>query len=173
MTTPDEEQQSVLAEFEKNRQDFEEAVRRAPDAALRYLPEGEDYALGGLVVHVTQSLRHYKNVLDAIQAADWQAIDAPPSQTTEEDATLIRAGFGGEMRAAVLDEMRAAHTALVDAVRRAGAQSFQRDVPVTYSSDGEPFLTSPALIVGWVDDHYQEHTEQVTQLVSAWAGTTR
>jgi len=60
-----------LAEFDAARLEFEEAVRAAPDAALRFKPEGEDYALGGLVVHVAQVLRRYATVVDTIRAADW------------------------------------------------------------------------------------------------------
>jgi DinB family protein len=168
-----DDQQAVLADFDNNRVAFEEAVRRAPDAALRYRPAGDDYALGGLVVHVAQSLRHYANVLAAIRAADWQALSAPPFPSSDEDAALIRDGFGGEARAAVLGEMRSAHAALVDAVEGAGADAFRREVAVTYSSGSEPFATSPALIVGWVNDHYKEHIAQVTELVSAWADATR
>jgi hypothetical protein len=167
------DQQAVLADFDQNRLAFEEAVRRAPDAALRYRPAGEDYALGGLVVHVSQSLRHYANVLAAVQAANWQALSAPEFPSNDEDAVLIRDGFGGEARAAVLGEMRAAHSALVEAVQGAGAEAFRREVPVTYSSGSEPFATSPALIIGWLRDHYKEHIEQVTELVSAWADATR
>jgi hypothetical protein len=173
MSSADDDQQAVLADFDKNRLAFEEAVRRAPDAALRYRPAGEDYALGGLIVHVSQSLRHYANVLAAVQAAEWRALNAPPFPSSAEDAALIRDGFDGEARAGVLDEMRSAHAALVEAVQGAGADAFRREVAVTYSSGGEPFGTSPALIIGWLQDHYKEHIEQVTELVSAWADATR
>src|ERR1700694_3718004 len=109
-----EERESVLAAFDEGRTKFEEAVRRAPDAALRFRAPGDDYALGGLVVHVTQVLRHYADVLEAIHTADWQSPTAPPNVTTEADAALIRDGFGGERRAMILEQMRAAQTALVD-----------------------------------------------------------
>ena len=68
-----QEQEAALADFDRARTEFEEAVRRAPDAALRYRASGDDYALGGLVVHVMQVLDHYARVLAAIHAADWIA----------------------------------------------------------------------------------------------------
>ena len=52
MTASDAEadRATVLADLDQSQTDFEAAVQRAPDAALRYRPAGEDYALGGLVV---------------------------------------------------------------------------------------------------------------------------
>jgi len=167
------DQATALAEFDRARTSFEEAVRGAPDAALRYRASGDDYALGGLLVHVTQVLRHYADVLSAIHAADWQTPTAPPSLTTDSDAALIRDGFGGESRAAMLGKLREAHGALVDAVRAEPADWFSRQTAVMYSSSSEPFPTSPADVVGWVRDHYVEHTQQIADLVLAWSEATR
>src|SRR5437870_5874084 len=124
---------AALADFDRAREEFEEAVRRAPDAALRHRGPGDDYALGGLVVHVTQVLEHYIDVLNAIHTADWQSPTAPPSVTTESDAALIHDGFGGDSRTAILARMRAAHTGLVNAVRAEPPDWFARTAPVTYS----------------------------------------
>ena len=112
-----DDRDAVVGGFDQSRQEFEEAVRRAPDAALRFKPPGEDYALGGLVVHVAQVLRHYAGVVDAIRAAEWQALHAPEDGPTAEEAALIHAGFGGEARVSVLEDMRSAHATLVDAIR--------------------------------------------------------
>jgi hypothetical protein len=167
------ERETVLAEFDQCRRDFEEAVRRAPDAALRYRPAGEDYALGGLVVHVADVLHNYTGVIQAIGRAEWQALNAPPHETSSEDAATIRDGFAGEARAEILEQMRSAHTALVDSVRASGAESFTRQAAVTFSGSAEPYLTSPSDVVGWVRDHYKEHTKQISDLVSAWAKAAR
>jgi hypothetical protein len=164
---------AALAGFEQSRTAFEEAVRRAPDAALRYRPPDEDYALGGLVVHVTQVLRRYTDVLNAIHAADWQSPTAPPDQTTEADAALIREGFGGDRRSAILGEMREVHGAFVQTVLAEPADWFSRQAPVLYPGSSEPYPTSPADVVGWVRDHYAEHATQIADLVSAWAIATR
>lgn len=167
------ERDSALDGFDQSRAAFEEALRRAPDAALRYRAPGEDYALGGLVVHVTQVLNHYAEVLEAIHTADWQSPTAPPSEPSGGEAGLIRDGFSGESRAEILGQMRAAHTALAAAVRAEPAEWFARKAPVTYQGSAEPYPTSPADVVGWVRDHYSEHTEQMVNLVSAWANSTR
>jgi hypothetical protein len=165
--------EAVLAEFQRHRQDFEEAVRRAPDAALRYRSDGEDYALGGLVVHVTDVLKHYTRVLETIHATDWQAGRAPDHQTSAEDAAVIRAGFSGERRAQVVGDMQAAHDAFVESVRAEPADWFERQASVTYAGSTEPHPTSPSDVVGWLRDHYIEHTRQVAELVSDWAVATR
>src|SRR6185369_6073263 len=109
----------ALAGFEQARTQFEEALRRAPDAALRYRPAGEDYSLGGLVVHVTDVLRRYAATLEAIGAAGYGALTAPVHQTSAQDEALIHDGFNGDQRAAVLGEMREAHAAIVTGVSAA------------------------------------------------------
>src|SRR5438045_1929883 len=115
--------EDVLGGFDAARVDFEEAVRRAPDAALRYKPAGEDYAMGGLVIHVTDVLRRYTKVLVALRGHQAGMLAAPEHTTPAEDAARIAEGFAGEARGPVLDEMRSAHTALVDAVRACGTDS--------------------------------------------------
>jgi hypothetical protein len=165
--------EAVLAEFQRHRQDFEEAVRRAPDAALRYRPDGEDFALGGLVVHVTDVLKHYTRVLETIHATDWQAGRAPDHQTSAEDAAVIHAGFSGDLRAQVVGDMRTAHDAFVESVRAEPPDWFERQASVTYGGSSEPYPTSPSDVVGWLRDHYIEHTQQVADLVSDWAVATR
>ena len=68
--TSTQDRDAVLSAFDEARAEFEAALRRAPDAALRYKPDGEDYALGGLVVHVSDVLRRYARVLDSDQHHD-------------------------------------------------------------------------------------------------------
>ena len=162
-----------LSEFDHARLEFEESIRRAPDAALRFKPAGEDYALGGLVVHVSQVLRKYAGVLEAVQQANWGAVGEPESQDSAEEAALIRDGFAATQRVAVLDDMRNAHTALVTQIRQAPADAFARQAPVTYSGSREPYPTSQSDVLGWVLDHYNEHTQQVADLISAWSEATR
>jgi len=96
----------VLAEFDRSRDDFEASLRRAPDAALRFKPEGEDYTVGGLVVHVTDVLRRYTLLIDALRAHGFQAFQAPAYDTPAEDAALIRAGYDGAARGPQGEQMR-------------------------------------------------------------------
>jgi hypothetical protein len=172
MTEP-VDRDSVLTDLDRARVDFEESLRRAPDAALRYKPAGEDYALGGLVVHVSDVMRRYAQVADALRAANFAGFHAPDWTTPDEDAALIREGFSGEKRPAVLDDMRSAHSAFVDAIRNTPSGKFQQQAPVTYGASTEPYPTAPADIVKWVADHYREHTQQIGDLVSAWADASR
>jgi hypothetical protein len=163
---------TVLAQFDAARVAFEESLRRAPDAALRYKPAGEDYSLGGLVVHVTDVLRRYTRVLLALRQHQFGPFTAPEHVTPAEDESRIREGFAGEARGPVVEEMRSAHNALADAVRNGPEEDLNREAPVVYGS-GEPFPTSPAHVLGWVIDHYREHTQQIDDLVSGWAEATR
>jgi hypothetical protein len=165
--------EATLADFEQSRRDFEDVLCSAPDAALRFRPPGEDYALGGLVVHVADVLRNYATVLEAIRAAGWQALHAPAHETSIDDAAAIRDGFGGGARSAILEQMRAAHSAVVQEVLASDGASFTRHAAVTFSGSSEPYQTSPADVVGWVRDHYREHTQQIADLVSTWASATR
>lgn len=159
-------------DFDEAREAFEASVRRAPDAALRYTAPGEDYAAGGLVVHVTDVLRRYALLADALRQADFGALAAPAYATPDEDAALIHAGFDGATRGAVLDDMRAAHAALVDALLSSPAD-LERQAAVTYEGSAEPYPTSLLNIAGWVTDHYREHTLHIADLVSAWADSSR
>jgi len=162
---------AVLADFETAREAFEDSLRRAPDAALRYKPAGEDYALGGLVVHVTDVLRRYARLIDALRQHQFGGFVSPEHMTADEDAARIREGFAGEARGPVVEEMRAAHAAMVDAILVGGEEDFTRKAAVVYGS-GDPYPTSPSDVMGWVADHYREHTQQIGDLVSAWAEAT-
>jgi hypothetical protein len=158
----------ILAEFEAARAAFEGVISAAPEAALRHCPEGEDYSLGGLVVHVQDVLSKYAEVLRQIRAASFGTVHEAPHSPTEPDAALIRDGFSAAQRAGVLENMRSAHQTLLDQVQRLPADDFQRAAPVYYAGSTEPYETTPAAVVGWVTDHYNEHVEQVRGLLSTW-----
>jgi hypothetical protein len=124
-------------------------------------------------VHVTDVLKRYTRVLETIHRSDWQAANAPEHLTSAEDATVIHDGFAGADRARVMDDMRSAHTTLVEGVKAEPAEWFERKADVTYAGSTTPYPTSPSDVIDWVRDHYAEHTQQVTDLVSVWAATTR
>ena len=56
----------ALIDFAAAREEWETAFAQVPDAALEYLKPGDDYALGGLQVHVNWVLVHYRRVLDGL-----------------------------------------------------------------------------------------------------------
>jgi hypothetical protein len=163
----------ALLDFDRAREAFEEALRGAPDASLRYRPAGEDYALGGLVIHVAEVLEKYAGVLGRIRDASFGPLQEEDHPTSAADAALIREGFGAEGRTTALERVRAAHGGLVDQVRAVGATDFERKAPVTYQGATEPYPTSAADVLGWVRDHYDEHVQQIGQLVSDWSEATR
>src|SRR5438105_13905983 len=127
-----EHMDEALVEFDRSRDAFEEALRSAPDAALRYRPEGEDYALGGLVIHVAEVLEKYAGVLGTIRDASFEPIQEEDKPTSAADAASIREGFGAEGRTTALGRVRAAHDRLVNQVRAVGATDFERKAPVTF-----------------------------------------
>jgi len=161
----------VLAEFDRSRDDFEASLRRAPDAALRFKPEGDDYTVGGLVVHVTDVLRRYARLIDELRARGFEPFKAPDYETPAEDEELIRTGFVGPARGPHIEEMRSAHAALRDAAQTVPASDFTREASVTFGD--APYPTSVNHVIGWVVDHYKEHTQQIDDLVSTWAEATR
>src|SRR5260370_18257525 len=125
---------------------------------MGYRAPREDYAMGGPVVPVPQVLVHSPGGLDAIPPAAWQSPTAPPSQTSDSEAALIRDGFGGGNRSDILAQLRGPHTAPGAAVRVEPSQGFSRKAPVTYSGSNEPYPTKPTDVVRWVRRHYPQHT---------------
>ena len=44
--------------------------------------------------------------------------------------------------------------------------------PVLYGADSqEPYTTRPSDVLGWVIDHYNDHTQQVADLLAQWKRT--
>ncbi|MDQ6675443.1 MAG: DinB family protein [Chloroflexota bacterium] len=167
-----DDRHAALAAFDQAHTQFAAAIEETPTAALRYRTAGEDYALGGLAVHVGQVLEKYARLLDAIRAAAFGTVTEPPlPASSEADTALVREGFDDHTRAAVLERVRGAHARVISAVRAVPEDAFRRAAPVTYAGAGEPFATSPADVLGWVHDHYGEHIDQVVDLRSTWATT--
>jgi hypothetical protein len=164
----------ALTAFDQRHAEFTAALEKTPSAALRFRPAGEDYALGGLAIHVAQVLDKYARVLEAMRGADFGSVAEPPLlATSEADTALVRDGFDDATRAAVLERVRGAHASVVAAVRAVPDEAFHRATPVMYAGATEPFATSPADVLGWVHAHYAEHVRQVTDLSSAWTTTAR
>src|SRR3981081_4023884 len=108
---------AALADFEAARKEWETAFAHVHDDALAYLKPGDDYALGGLQVHVNWVLTHYRRVLDGIIAGGF----APPGpQDGPGDADVAgkkaKAGLETRERAKALDDMGRLHVAIVAAV---------------------------------------------------------
>jgi hypothetical protein len=159
----------ALTDFEASRKEWEAALAQVPDEALAYLKPGDDYALGGLQVHVNGVLLHYRRILDGMIAGGFGALAPldPPGESDEVNKRA-KAGLTGDGRRAALAEMAASHKAVLDAVKKLPEESWSRKAPVVYGARQDPFPTSPEDIIGWLSDHYREHVQQCPELVASW-----
>lgn len=151
------DRQAALADFEAARAEWQEAFARVPDAGLAYLKPGDDYSLGGLIVHVNWVLARYLRVLEGETA-----LDVPPV------SELAKTGPSAEQRQEQLAEMARLHAAVLAAAAGIGDLAWERVTPVTYGPGEDPYPTRPADVVGWLSDHYREHVEQCGDLVREW-----
>jgi hypothetical protein len=161
--------EAALADFEKARVEWESTFADVPDDALAFLKPGDDYALGGLQVHVNGVLVHYHRILGALLAGNFAAID-PLDPPGEGDYVNSRAKVGltaGERHKA-LAEMASLHTSVLETAARVPDESWSRKAPVVYGAGEAPYPTSAEDIVGWLSDHYREHVEQCPELVGTW-----
>jgi DinB superfamily len=152
---------AALADFEVARTEWEAAFARVPDAALTYLKPGDDYALGGLLVHVNWVLARYLRVLDGRVV-----LEHPP--VTED----VRRGLTPRQRLEALQEMARLHAAVRSAVEGLDAAEWERKTPVVYGEGEAPYLTSPEDVLGWLRDHYREHVAQCADLIGEWSAPT-
>ncbi len=163
------DREAALADFEAARAEWESAFAKAPDDALPYLKPGDDYALGGLLVHVNWVLTHYRRVLDGIIAGRFGQL-GPQDPPGEAEAAVqkAKAGLVSGQRAKALTEMGRLHAAVVSAVRRLPEGDWERKAAVIYGASQDPYPTSPYDVIGWLRDHYREHVQQSADLVEDW-----
>lgn len=156
------DREAALADFEAARLEWDAAFARVPDAALTYLKPGDDYALGGLLVHVNWVLAHYLRVLEG----EVELRDPPLSREAHDGLTPAR-------RAESLGEMSRLHTAVRSAAMGLDDSAWRRVTPVVYSPGEEPYPTTPEDVVGWLRDHYLEHVDQCGDLIREWSSSAR
>jgi hypothetical protein len=165
---------AALAAFDDARDRFLAVFERVPDAALGFLPAGDDYAIGGVLPHLTWSIDHYCDILDTLVTGGFAGIPDPsdPAEAdrVEEEA---RHGLDESGRPAALAALRTAHDRLAGMVRDLPESEFERSAPVVYRGSTEPYPTSAAAICGWVTDHYEGHIPHVGQLLTAYEATAR
>ncbi len=163
------EREAALSDFEAARAEWESALAKVPDEALAYLKAGDDYAIGGLQVHVNWVLVHYGRVLDAMIASGFAPIgpkDAPgESEAVNQKA---KAGLTAAGRREALTEMASLHQSLLRGAQGLAAADWSRKAPVVYGEGKDPYPTSPEDVIGWLRDHYREHVGQSADLVTSW-----
>jgi len=168
------DREAALADLAAARSEWEAAFAMVPDEALGYLKPGDDYALGGLLVHVNWVLTHYGRVLEGLIAARFGEL-GPQDASGEAEAAGQKAKVGLEagQRAKTLAEMGRLHAAVVLAVTRQPEGDWLRKAAVVYGEGQDPYPTSPEDVIGWLREHYREHVEQSADLVAEWRATRR
>ena len=165
------DREAILLEFGRKRDEYERSYDPVPDEALSFVPVGEDYTLGGLAVHVTDTLLHYRNVLDVMKGAGDRQVRAidPEDDAKRRRDELVRQGFGGADKAAVFRDMRAAHEDVEQRVLALPEAEYLHKAAVLYGPDAQdPYPTNGGDVLGWLIDHYQEHIDQVAELMGKW-----
>lgn len=140
------ERDAALADFEAARKEWESAFAQVPDGALAYLKPGDDYALGGLQVHVNWVLTHYRRILDGIIAGRYAPL-GPQDPAGELAPALMKAkaGLNAGERARSLDEMERLHAAVAAAVSRMPDTDWTRKADVIYAEGQDPYPTRTSL----------------------------
>ena len=164
---------AALADFEAARSEWESAFAKVPDDALTYLKPGDDYALGGLQVHVNWVLTHYRRVMDGIVSGGFAPLGPQDGLGDAEAAgEKAKAGLEAKDRAKALDEMGRLHVAVVSAVMRQPEADWSRKCAVVYGAGQDPFPTSPEDVIEWLRDHYREHVQQSGDLIGDWEASS-
>ncbi len=166
------EREAALADLETARGEWEEAFARVPDAALTYLKPGDDYALGGLQIHVNWILGHYRRVLEAIIASGFGEVGPQDPPGYERDAKAgAKRGMPPSERWKSVEAMKYAHSRISTAVYQLNDSDWSHKAAVIYNAGEEPYPTSPEDIVEWLRDHYREHVAQSADLIEEWRST--
>jgi len=160
----------ALAKMDAAHAAIVDAFAAMPDGALAWLKPGDDYAIGGIVIHLLSSLDGYIATLAAMGSADYRDTEGPAEDDAVVDAQLAHArrGLAPAERAAAFAEMKTKHLSLADLARRAADSQFDALVGITYPGDDVPYPTSVALVVQWMTEHYTEHVAHAQALFAEW-----
>jgi hypothetical protein len=159
----------AVERFEHSRTTFRRLLEQAPPESLGHLPEGDDYALGGLVYHVNAVLQHYLTILQAmIDEGFAEVTPVDPPGLFEEANARARAGVGPAELGLALAAMDQLHARVLDQVSRVAELDWRRQAPVHYQAGDDPQPTSCGDVLGWLAGHYEEHAAHVEQLLDSW-----
>ena len=158
--------------FDAARAAFLAAFAQVPDAALSYLPEGDEYALGGLLMHLGNPLPRYTVLLARLIEAraagvnPWSEDEEQSYRALREEAQAARPTEAD--RARLLNLLDSAHAQFRARLVAFPPERFDLEVPVLYPHNPEPSPTSAHAVAGWMIDHYQDHTTQVQAMLANW-----
>ena len=167
MGTEVSSQAAALQRFDEARHAFETVLGQAPAPALAYLKPGDDYALGGLVLHVNVVLEHYIDVLQGVMTGPDEVVLADDSARFDAAHARAREGLqAGELRPA-LERTDNLHRQLKTMAQSVAAGDWERRSSVQIGV-GSPYDASAADVLIWVTDHYYEHVPQAEELERDW-----
>jgi len=162
-----------LTTFDEARDRFLVAFAQAPDEALPFVPPGDEYAIGVLPIHMLDPITRYMTVFDQITAGGFGLVDragdpAALAWEAERHAHSVATRPTGAERSGMLRDLAAAHQRVVERFSALDTATFTRQGPVIYPGSADPYPTSAQDILGWLTDHYDEHTAQMGQLLDQW-----
>jgi hypothetical protein len=169
----DSRSEAALRDFDEARQSFQHSLEAAPEGALGYLKPGDDYALGGLALHVNVVLEHYLQVMQGVLASGGGEVRLP-DRAAAFDAAHARAKEGvrpGELRP-VLERTDSLHTQVRTLAAAVAPSEWERQATVRVGAE-PPYLASAADVLGWLIDHYREHVPQAEELLREWEAGSR
>jgi ketosteroid isomerase-like protein len=157
----------LLERFDAAGTAYRTALADAPPEALGQRRPGDDYTLGGLAHHVNVVLRHYLGTAEAMAAAEPGATVAAPDDSALFDEANTRAAETPDAaeRDAALAETAELHAAVRRLLAGLDTADWGRATPVRFGP-GDPYPTRPADVLGWLTDHYAEHSAQVASLMA-------
>jgi hypothetical protein len=154
------------------RGEFAATFAAVPDTALQYKGASDEYALSGIVVHVSATIDHYRRVVEGLIDREFKPFAVQPQDPGVEAAHAKRAqtGFAAGERDEAFALLEAAHDDFAKAVLTIQPQDYARKISITYKAGDTAHDTSAADIVGWLTDHYREHVPSVQQMAGRASG---
>ncbi|GAC1656211.1 MAG: hypothetical protein NVS9B1_11030 [Candidatus Dormibacteraceae bacterium] len=162
------ERSTAIAEYDSARDEFLAAMAAAPDAALPFLRDGDEYALGGLYEHCNWVLDHYRRVLGAIVDGGSAPFTTEVRTAEEAASDRLAKNFPEGGRPAQLRALTDHHERVRALAMGLTEADFERKTAVRFGAAPEPYPTSPDDILGWLRDHYREHVPQAADLIADW-----
>jgi hypothetical protein len=161
---------AAIAALRDSRKAIDDAFAPMPDGALAYLRPGDDYAIGGIVIHLIGSLDGYIATLEALGKAGYRDTEGPAEDESVVEAQLAHArlGLAPAERKATFAEMAAKQEQLGRLAAKANDDEFPRLVGVSYPGDEVPYPTSVALVLQWMTEHFLEHVPHAQELFAEW-----
>lgn len=159
---------SDILSFQKCADDFVVAFRAIPAQALSYKPEGDDYTVGGLIVHVLDVMKKYGRVLDMIEDLSKKEPVRSDHSISKQEEQWIKEGIGEEERVTFLKEADLLQKSLTERLEKLSEEQYRAKTSVIYENSDDAYPTSPADLLGWMKDHYIEHVVQIEKIVKEW-----